>query len=441
MTSGPAVNGSNPYYTNSGVFLATSNTAPLIVRNGIAAGDSTLLVDAFTVAPYVVSVTTTNDGGIGSLRAAIAQVPTGTTLTFASNLSGSTITLTNGELVLNRNLTIDASALRNGIAINGNNAKRIFQVAAGNTCTLTGLIITNGNSGGSPGGGIENDGTLTLNQCTVVSNTTIGLGGGAYNSGSLTVNNCTFAGNSSASLHYEGGAIDSYGTLTVNQSTFTANSANGGGAIFAEFGSTLTVKASTIVSNVAFCCGGGVTLYATNGGQVVVDSIVAGNGNSDFYFGIGASFTESNHILTAGNPLVASLGNYGGPTQTMPPLPGSPAIDKGDDAVLSSLPADQRGYPRLSGAHVDIGAVEVQIAIQRPTLKHSSVGGGAFQFGFTNLLGGSFSVLSTTNLALPLNQWSNLGAAVEMPPGSGNFQFTDPQATNGPRRFYRVRSP
>ncbi len=85
--------------------------------------------------------------------------------------------------------------MRNGIAINGNNAKRIFKwPLATPVPALTGLIITNGNSGGSPGGGIENDGTLTLNQCTVVSNTTIGLGGGAYNSGSLTVNNCAFRG-------------------------------------------------------------------------------------------------------------------------------------------------------------------------------------------------------------------------------------------------------
>ena len=41
----------------------------------------------------------------------------------------------------------------------------------------------------------------------------------------------------------------------------------------------------------------------------------------------------------------------------------SPAIDAGDDAVIGpphNLTTDQRGLPRLAGAHVDIGAYEVQ---------------------------------------------------------------------------------
>ena len=64
-----------------------------------------------------------------------------------------------------------------------------------------------------------------------------------------------------------------------------------------------------------------------------------------------------------GDPLLAPLGDYGGPTQTMPPLPGSPAIDAGDNAAASGLATDQRGMARVqSGGYglpvVDIGAVE-----------------------------------------------------------------------------------
>ena len=44
-----------------------------------------------------------------------------------------------------------------------------------------------------------------------------------------------------------------------------------------------------------------------------------------------------------------------------------------------------------------------------------------------------------TNPALRLGNWSVLGSVTEVSPGQ--FQFTDPQATNSPRRFYRVRSP
>ncbi len=65
--------------------------------------------------------------------------------------------------------------------------------------------------------------------------------------------------------------------------------------------------------------------------------------------------------------------------------------------------------------------------------------GGAFQFSFTNLSGLGFTVLSTTNLSLPLSNWTALGVPVESP--AGHYQFTDSQATNKAVRFYRVSSP
>jgi hypothetical protein len=65
----------------------------------------------------------------------------------------------------------------------------------------------------------------------------------------------------------------------------------------------------------------------------------------------------------------------------------------------------------------------------------------SFKFSFSNVSGASFTILSSTNVSWPINAWSNLGAAVESPANSGQFQFTDPQATNSVRRFYRVRSP
>ncbi len=64
---------------------------------------------------------------------------------------------------------------------------------------------------------------------------------------------------------------------------------------------------------------------------------------------------------------------------------------------------------------------------------------GSFQFAFTNTPGVPFEVLMTTNLALPLTNWTVLGSVTEV--STGKFQFTDSQATNSFRRFYRVRSP
>jgi hypothetical protein len=64
---------------------------------------------------------------------------------------------------------------------------------------------------------------------------------------------------------------------------------------------------------------------------------------------------------------------------------------------------------------------------------------GAFNISFTNTPATPFSVLATTNLALPLSNWMVLGGVTE--PSPGQFQFTDSQATNSQQRFYRVRSP
>src|SRR5207247_8983823 len=96
------------------------------------------------------------------------------------------------------------------------------------------------------------------------------------------------------------------------------------------------------------------------------------------------------------DPRLGPLGNNGGSTWTMALLPGSPAIDAGDDALLAApfnLTADQRGLPRKSSTHVDIGAFEFQAAstpLQIGAAK--KLGNGAFQFGFVNTPGATFSV-------------------------------------------------
>jgi uncharacterized lipoprotein YddW (UPF0748 family) len=61
---------------------------------------------------------------------------------------------------------------------------------------------------------------------------------------------------------------------------------------------------------------------------------------------------------------------------------------------------------------------------------------GEFQLQFNGATGTNYCVLASTNLALPLSNWTVLGGVTENSPGQ--FQFTDPQATNFPARFYRV---
>lgn len=373
-------------------------------------------------------VTTTSDGGVGSLRQIVATTVSGSVITFANALSGSNIVLTSGEVLLDRNLTIDGSGLTNGIRIDGNNASRILTVNSGVIVSLVNLTFANGNGVGSfemnRGGAIYNLGTLTLTRCTVAHNS-VGVDGGAiFNkiSGVLTMEQCTLSDNHSA---FDGGALYNLGaSMTLTHCTLSANSSyfGNGGAIMNR--STLiltdtivggnfaaTPVSADIRNNATIICAGGNIIQAVN-------TAVTGAAPS------------------ANAPVLAPLGDYGGPTQTMPPMPGSPAIDA---AGATSFPTDQRGLPRIVGGVADIGAVEGVFNPSFPLINPVTLGNGSFQFSFTNLAGASFTVFASTNVAAPFNEWSNLGAPVESP--AGTFQFTDPQATDYTERYYRVRSP
>jgi hypothetical protein len=75
------------------------------------------------------------------------------------------------------------------------------------------------------------------------------------------------------------------------------------------------------------------------------------------------------------HPVLGSLANNGGSTWTHTPLPGSPAINAGDNA--SATDTDQRGLPRIAEALVDIGAVEYQYWPAVTTLTASNVSANA----------------------------------------------------------------
>src|SRR5208282_5354942 len=85
--------------------------------------------------------------------------------------------------------------------------------------------------------------------------------------------------------------------------------------------------------------------------------------NAVYPVGSGVNFTGPAPLTNA--PNLAPLGNYGGPTQTMPPLPGSPAIGAGR-VPGNTFTNDQRGYPRTQNGLIDIGAVEL------PTLQFTA---------------------------------------------------------------------
>jgi len=378
-------------------------------------------------------VTTTADSGPGSLRQAIADTQSGGVITFAPPLSGQTISVTNGLIGITNSVAIDASALANAVIINGHGRIRLFHCGSQTTNTFIGLTLTGGRATVAGGGAILNDSVLTINQCTFTNNTA-NEAGAIFNFATLTMNNCTLVGNRA---RFAGAIEGDGGPITLNHCTLANNfSTNDSGAILNFF--NLTLNHCTIVSNQA-SYGGGINNEGT-GTLYVNNCIVAGNTAPQI---VGNIESATGVNLLSGNPLLAPLGDYGGRTQTMLPLPGSPAIDPVGGVTNSAFATDQRGLPRVVNGIVDVGAVEVQPTPSAP-IQITSVqmlGSGSFQLCFTNLTGASFHVLATTNIASPVINWPTIGPAAELPPGSGQFQFTDAQATNFLQRFYRVKSP
>ena len=347
------------------------------------------LLSGLTSGAATLVVTNAADSGPGTLRQLIAAAVSGTAITFATNLSGAIITLASGQLNVTNNLTIDASVLTNGVQINGNGTSRIFNMTNGNTVMLTALTITNGAALGSgAGGGIfitsgvltlnqctltanystnantggggaifDGNSTLTLNQCTLAGNYSAYLGGGIFNSGStLTLNQCTMTGNYSTTTGPRGGgAICNLGTLTVNQSTLTGNYVN----TAADPGGIYNHGTTTLYNSIV---AGNNAVYNPSGADIVTDtlnlSMSGANIVQNYVQTNGGSFSGNLPLTNA--PQLGPLGSYGGPAQTMPPLPGSPAIDAGSDSATNLFAIDQRGYPRRAGQHVDIGAMELQ---------------------------------------------------------------------------------
>jgi uncharacterized delta-60 repeat protein/CSLREA domain-containing protein len=337
--------------------------------------------------------------GLSSLREAVAYadtLPGASTITFQAGLTG-TITLTGGVLTLtdtHGTMTIQGpgAAL---LTIDGNNASRVFLVNSGVRAVLTGLTIINGNA--DNGAGIRNDGNLSVINSMLVANNATAAGGAIFNDGNLHVSNCTLQGNStntygggiystgtlavdgSTLSHntagwYGGGIQNTGGTLWVNNSTFFADSVpgyDGGGGIDNDQG-TAYLTSTTLSGNTAYAGGGIYTYYGT---LYLTNTIVANSIGTSDVFGAVASAQNSliqspsgyhnvqdgvNGNIVGKDPLLSAPGNYGGPTQTLALLPGSPALDAGSNsaAAAAGLGGDQRGFPRVINGTADIGAFE-----------------------------------------------------------------------------------
>jgi predicted outer membrane repeat protein len=301
-------------------------------------------------------VTTLADNGTGSLRWVIANAPTGSMITFDSHLSG-VIRLVSG-ISINKNLSIRGLGI--GIlSVSGSGGSNVLLVESGASVTISGLafrgikqeqkgfslilnegtltltnisvsdntssnggggITNNGrltinkstisdnkniisdNTGNDGSGGITNsNGTLTINDSTISNNTTDQSGGGITNSATLTLTNSIISNNKSS---YDGGGIWNGGSLTLVNSRIISNRAVSGAGIFN--GERLTLGNSTVSTNTAGSRGSGGGILNVNGGTLTLTNSTISENKAGYGGGIGNGVGDTNEAF-------AESMNTGGP--------------------------------------------------------------------------------------------------------------------------------
>jgi hypothetical protein len=309
--------------------------------------------------------------------------------------------------------------------------------AGANGYSFQGPIYSGGVGGSGQGGGICSSGKLDLTNCTVTGNSATGA-----NAGSGGGAGCPSGGNG------VGGGISSAGAANLTSCTISGNQAvaGSGATCFVQFpppGHFTNGPAGNAQ-------GGGV--YDVQSAVTLWNTIVAANRTNSWPNDVAANVSSLGYNLigitndSAGwgandltgsllAPLSAGLSplrNNGGSTLTMALRPGNPAIDKGDDLLVlaKNLASDQRGLSRKAGAHVDIGAYE----LQPPVCIGPLLRGTDLTVQFTTEIGQTYRIERIDGLGH--GSWESV---VDNVAGTGGtVQASDSGAASCPERFYRA---
>ena len=254
--------------------------------------------------------------------------------------SGDSVMVAPATYTENLTMSISLIVIGSGAAttiVDGGGVSAVLTISGTAKVNLSGLTIRNGHA--PNGGGIHNNGTLTINSSIISGNMAAisctatfcdNSGGGIYNNGALTINSSLLSGNkaliqcTAQCATLGGGIFNNSGTLTITSSTISGNSASAscpprefchsdGGGIFVANG-TATIIKSTISANSANEAGG----IDNRGTLTISDSTFHGN-SAIFDFGAahgggiisGGATTISNSTFS-GNSAQGSLGSFGG---------------------------------------------------------------------------------------------------------------------------------
>ena len=200
----------------------------------------------------------------------------------------------------------------------------------------------------------------TLTNCTFSNNNGLNLGGGmlSMSSSSPTLTNCTFNNNHAGLLFPNenygrgGGMYSDRSSPTLTDCTFTGNTADAAGGGMYNKSSAATVTHCTFIDNTRGYYGGegGGGIFNGTSSSMVRNTILWGNtatSGPEVYDEAGSTPTVEYCVIQGGypgatnitdDPLLGTLGDYGGATETIPLLIGSSAID----AAETQLPMHQR---------------------------------------------------------------------------------------------------
>ncbi|MFW6146631.1 MAG: beta strand repeat-containing protein [Planctomycetota bacterium] len=251
------------------------------------------------------------DGRI-SLRETLAYAmlgDTGATVTFTPVLAGGTITLAMGHLALRSDVTVEGPAA--GVTLDAAGRSGVMEIVAGASVSLSNLTLTGGGEQGWSRGGLRNLGTATLAGLVIRGNTAR-VGGGIYNEGTLTVSDSRISENHAARVE-GGGGIYNTGTLTVIDSILRGNTAIwAGGGIYNT--GDLVVRGSTLTGNTAgnagVMRGFGGGIHSEGGAVLVIDSTIAANSVASFQLCVGAGISvwEAAHLTVVNSILRDNTG-------------------------------------------------------------------------------------------------------------------------------------
>jgi hypothetical protein len=344
--------GANSTYSGGGILnygvltlnnsTVTGNTA--VYGGGIYNGDA-LFLNGDTITD---NTATSNGGGIDN----------GGQLTVSNTYFYGNMAVNGGAIQNNAFLTIDNSTFGSVNTLTGDTASgdggEIYNNGQANISTTT---IAHGAAGGR-GGGIFDYSVLNVLDSTISGDTSAGAGGGIFDYGATTLINSTLAGDESTGG--AGGAVDVDDTanLTATNATISGNSATAGGGINVVVGGDALLNNTIVAGN---------TFVHSSSASDVAGALDSSSGYNLIGTGGAGGLTNHHNGNTLSVALAsANLGplqNNGGPTDTIALGTNSVAINAGSNALAydangDPLVTDQRGYYRVVGSAVDIGAYE-----------------------------------------------------------------------------------